>query len=162
MSQGRGGYVVLQRLRDDEWRVLGEVDRRPGLPARRYSALRLFGTCWDANPLRPTSSPSCHAVSGGSASIAERAGHRGVPLGLGSTHGAFPARTAWRIDPIVSCPDPLPAPSVTSAMLDDRKVTVTVHAIDQYGQRLDDRDNGATSRSRSSGTYATASRPETS
>lgn len=38
MSQGRGGYVVFQRLRDDDWRVLGEVDRRPGLPARKSRA----------------------------------------------------------------------------------------------------------------------------
>lgn len=29
------GYVVLQRTDDGCWRVLGEVDRRPGLPARR-------------------------------------------------------------------------------------------------------------------------------
>jgi hypothetical protein len=38
MTQGRGGYVVLQRLQADEWRVVGEVDRRPGLPARRSRA----------------------------------------------------------------------------------------------------------------------------
>ena len=38
VNQGRGGYVVLQRLRDDDWRILGEVDRRPGLPARRSRA----------------------------------------------------------------------------------------------------------------------------
>lgn len=34
MSAG-AGYVVLRRVGDDEWRVLGEVARRPGLPARR-------------------------------------------------------------------------------------------------------------------------------
>jgi hypothetical protein len=28
-------YVVLQRVGEDEWRVVGEVARRPGLPARR-------------------------------------------------------------------------------------------------------------------------------
>ena len=28
-------YVVLQKLRPDEWRVLGEVARKPGLPARK-------------------------------------------------------------------------------------------------------------------------------
>jgi hypothetical protein len=38
MSPSRGGYVVLQRLEGDEWRLLGEVDRRPGLPARRSRA----------------------------------------------------------------------------------------------------------------------------
>jgi hypothetical protein len=30
-----GGYVVLQRVRGAEWRLIGEVDRRPGLPARK-------------------------------------------------------------------------------------------------------------------------------
>ena len=30
-----GRYVVLQRLEADTWRVVGEVARRPGLPARR-------------------------------------------------------------------------------------------------------------------------------
>ena len=38
MSPSRGGYVVLQQLGDDEWRMLGDVDRRPGLPARRSRA----------------------------------------------------------------------------------------------------------------------------
>jgi hypothetical protein len=38
MSQSRGGYVVLKRVRADDWRVLGEVDRQPGLPARRSRA----------------------------------------------------------------------------------------------------------------------------
>jgi hypothetical protein len=35
MSPDAGRYVVLQQLRSEEWRVLGEVGRRPGLPARR-------------------------------------------------------------------------------------------------------------------------------
>jgi hypothetical protein len=30
-----GGYVVLQQAGGDEWRMIGEVDRRPGLPARK-------------------------------------------------------------------------------------------------------------------------------
>jgi hypothetical protein len=34
-SPGPGGYVVLQQVQDDEWRVVGQIDRRPGLPARR-------------------------------------------------------------------------------------------------------------------------------
>ena len=38
MSPNLGGYVVLQQVGDDEWRVLGDVDRRPGLPARRSRA----------------------------------------------------------------------------------------------------------------------------
>ena len=33
------GYVVLQGTDDGSWRVIGEVDRRPGLPARRSRAL---------------------------------------------------------------------------------------------------------------------------
>lgn len=35
MSPDAGRYVVLQQVKPDEWRVVGEVDRRPGLPARR-------------------------------------------------------------------------------------------------------------------------------
>ena len=35
MSPNAGRYVVLQKVGQDEWRVLGEVGRRPGLPARR-------------------------------------------------------------------------------------------------------------------------------
>ena len=38
MSQTRSGYIVLQRLEGDDWRVLGGVDRQPGLPARRSRA----------------------------------------------------------------------------------------------------------------------------
>jgi len=38
MSPNLGGYVVLQQVGDDEWRVLGDVNRRPGLPARRSRA----------------------------------------------------------------------------------------------------------------------------
>lgn len=38
MSPDAGRYVVLQQLKPDEWRVLGEVGRRPGLPARKSRA----------------------------------------------------------------------------------------------------------------------------
>ena len=38
MKAGLGGYIVLQELGDDEWRLLGDVDRRPGLPARKSRA----------------------------------------------------------------------------------------------------------------------------
>jgi hypothetical protein len=38
MKAGLGGYVVLQQLGEDEWRLLGDVDRRPGLPARKSRA----------------------------------------------------------------------------------------------------------------------------
>jgi hypothetical protein len=31
-------YVVFSRLKGDDWRVVGEVKRRPGLPARRSRA----------------------------------------------------------------------------------------------------------------------------
>jgi len=30
-----GGYVVFQQVGDEEWKLLAEVGRRPGLPARR-------------------------------------------------------------------------------------------------------------------------------
>jgi hypothetical protein len=32
------GYVVLRRTDDGAWAVVAEVDRRPGLPARRSRA----------------------------------------------------------------------------------------------------------------------------
>lgn len=35
MSPDAGRYVVLRQVAPDEWRLLGEVARRPGLPARR-------------------------------------------------------------------------------------------------------------------------------
>jgi hypothetical protein len=35
MSPDAGGYVVLQAIGPGEWRLLGEVGRRPGLPARK-------------------------------------------------------------------------------------------------------------------------------
>ncbi len=38
MTSGYGGYVVLQRVSETGWRLLGEVDRRPGLPARKSRA----------------------------------------------------------------------------------------------------------------------------
>jgi hypothetical protein len=34
----QGGYVVLQQLKRDEWRLIGEAARRPGLPARKSRA----------------------------------------------------------------------------------------------------------------------------
>jgi hypothetical protein len=33
-----GGYVVLQQTEPGDWRVLGEVGRRPGLTARKSRA----------------------------------------------------------------------------------------------------------------------------
>jgi hypothetical protein len=38
MSPDAGKYVVLQQVGPEEWRVLGEVGRRPGLPARKSRA----------------------------------------------------------------------------------------------------------------------------
>ncbi len=35
MSPDAGRYVVLQQVGADAWRVVGEVGRQPGLPARR-------------------------------------------------------------------------------------------------------------------------------
>ena len=34
----RGGYVILQHVGGEDWRVLGEAERRPGLTARRSRA----------------------------------------------------------------------------------------------------------------------------
>ncbi|MGZ8688384.1 MAG: hypothetical protein ACXWZP_08140 [Gaiellaceae bacterium] len=34
-APAHGGYLVLQQVRGNEWRLVGEVDRRPGLPARK-------------------------------------------------------------------------------------------------------------------------------
>jgi hypothetical protein len=33
-----GGYVVLQQLSETDWRVLGEIARRPGMAARKGRA----------------------------------------------------------------------------------------------------------------------------
>jgi hypothetical protein len=38
VSPSAAGYVVFQQLRKDDWQLLGEVDRRPGLPARKARA----------------------------------------------------------------------------------------------------------------------------
>jgi hypothetical protein len=32
------GFVVLRKVADDMWQLVGEVPRRPGLPARRARA----------------------------------------------------------------------------------------------------------------------------
>jgi hypothetical protein len=32
---GRPGFVVLRQVGDDTWQLVGEVPRRPGLPARK-------------------------------------------------------------------------------------------------------------------------------
>ena len=37
-TPSHGGYVVLCHVRGEEWRLVGEADRRPGLPARRSRA----------------------------------------------------------------------------------------------------------------------------
>jgi hypothetical protein len=37
-APAHGGYVVLQQIGADEWRVVGEMNRRPGLPARKSRA----------------------------------------------------------------------------------------------------------------------------
>ncbi len=37
MGAPQGGYFVFQRVGDD-WRIVGEVERRPGLPARKSRA----------------------------------------------------------------------------------------------------------------------------
>ncbi len=35
MSPSAGTYVVFQQFGENEWRVIGEVNRRPGVPARK-------------------------------------------------------------------------------------------------------------------------------
>jgi hypothetical protein len=35
VSPDAGRYVVLQQVGPDTWRVVGEVGRKPGLPARK-------------------------------------------------------------------------------------------------------------------------------
>jgi hypothetical protein len=37
-APSHGGYVVFQQVQGEEWRLLGEIDRRPGLPARKSRA----------------------------------------------------------------------------------------------------------------------------
>ncbi len=38
MASSLGGYAVFVRLSETDWRLLGEADRRPGLPARKSRA----------------------------------------------------------------------------------------------------------------------------
>ncbi len=38
MATPPGGYYVFRRTGEDEWRLVGEALRRPGLPARRSRA----------------------------------------------------------------------------------------------------------------------------
>ena len=38
MSPNAGAYVVFQQRGEEDWRVIGEVNRRPGLPARKARA----------------------------------------------------------------------------------------------------------------------------
>jgi hypothetical protein len=33
-----GGYIVFEQIGEGKWKVVGEIDRRPGLPARRSRA----------------------------------------------------------------------------------------------------------------------------
>lgn len=37
-TPSHGGYVILQQLGGEKWRMVGEMDRRPGLPARKSRA----------------------------------------------------------------------------------------------------------------------------
>ena len=37
-GSGRPGYVVLRQVGENRWLVIGEADRRPGLPARKARA----------------------------------------------------------------------------------------------------------------------------
>lgn len=35
IAPSAGGYVVLREVAPGQWQLIGDVDRRPGLPARR-------------------------------------------------------------------------------------------------------------------------------
>jgi hypothetical protein len=37
-SPTHGGYFVFQQIGEGEWRLIGEVARRPGMPARKGRA----------------------------------------------------------------------------------------------------------------------------
>ena len=41
VSPRRPGYIVLKRIGEDRWRVIGDVDRKPGTPAARARALAI-------------------------------------------------------------------------------------------------------------------------
>ncbi len=68
----RGGYVVLQQTGEHEWRLVGEADRRPGLPARRSRAQAVRDVL-GREPAAARSSRSSRAASGASGSTTERA-----------------------------------------------------------------------------------------
>ena len=38
MSPERGGYLVFQLVSEDLWRIVGDVDRQPGLTAKKARA----------------------------------------------------------------------------------------------------------------------------
>jgi hypothetical protein len=38
MASGRPGYVVLRKVGDDTWELVGEVERQPGQTARKARA----------------------------------------------------------------------------------------------------------------------------
>lgn len=37
-ASGGAGFVVLRQVSGDRWQLVGEVERRPGLPAKRARA----------------------------------------------------------------------------------------------------------------------------
>jgi hypothetical protein len=41
MSPRAPGYVVLEQVGEDRWRLIGDVDRTPGTPAARARALAI-------------------------------------------------------------------------------------------------------------------------
>jgi hypothetical protein len=41
VSPRKPGYVVLKQTGEDRWRVIGDVDRKPGTPAARARALAI-------------------------------------------------------------------------------------------------------------------------
>lgn len=41
MATRRPGYVVLEKVGEDRWRLIGDVDRTPGTPAAKARALAI-------------------------------------------------------------------------------------------------------------------------
>jgi hypothetical protein len=41
MGRRKPGYIVLKQIGEDRWRVIGDVDRKPGTAAARARALAI-------------------------------------------------------------------------------------------------------------------------
>ena len=97
-APAQGGYIVLQQLRGDEWRVVGDVDRRPGLPARksRGRVLTFLRHCVDE--LRRVQWPNRQQVGSATAVVLDFVVIAGAYLGL--------LDAIWKPRPNLSLPAP--------------------------------------------------------